>query len=396
MITVPTSTLENFRMQILNPNIAFSGQQQDLKISKIVKTIVIAIPSDSTGCGFIACTQPLTYLNSVFGKSGTFNMLITPSLILQHDILMKARTLFIQRAMDPNVVPYYKEYKNLQSKFGYKMVYTIDDWVFKAENGETIPTYNFGNVGITDAVREACIEIMKLCDLITSPSKYLLDYITNTLKVNVPTKYVPNTIAQYFFGSKRKKPITEKIQKPKILYSGSPCHWHDGLKLYGDWEGAWYEWLNKAIRDNKISYTAMGGCPWFLQDVKNKIKVVDWKNSFEFHKPIIDVRPDFMIGPLVTNYFNASKSDIKYIEACAAGSLFIGDVFSDSTLKSPYEDCIVKLPNKKTVKDIEDCIEFYSYPENYNKVIKAQYDMLIRDGRYLESDINVKTWTDIL
>jgi len=396
MLTVPTSTLENFRTQILNPNIPFSGQQQEANIQKINKTIVLALPSDTTGCGFIACTQPLTYLNSQFGKSGNFNLMVSPTLVFQHDILMQTRTLFIQRAMNPALINHYKEYKNLQSKFGYKMVYTIDDWVFKAPNGETIPDYNFGKPGITDAVREACIEVMKLCDLITSPSKYLLEYITNELKINVPTKYIPNSVAQYFFGSKRKKPIAEKIQKPKFLYSGSPCHWHDGLKLYGDWEGAWFEWLIKAIKDDKITYTAMGGCPWFLNEVRNKIKVVEWKNSFEFHKPILDYKPDFMVGPLVTNYFNASKSDIKYIEACAVGALFIGDTFSDSQLKSPYEDCVVKIPNKKTVKDIEHLVEFYSYPENYNKAVKSQYDMMIRDGRYLESDKNIQNWTSIV
>jgi hypothetical protein len=46
---------------------------------------------------------------------------------------------------------------------------------------------------------------------------------------------------------------SDKIEKLKVIYSGSPTHWHEGKKLLGDWgSGAWLEFIKKQTFDNKI------------------------------------------------------------------------------------------------------------------------------------------------
>ena len=396
MNILPTSNIEGFKKQLANPNTQIRVDNQESQIAKIQKNLVIASPSDSTGCGNIRTVFPMTYLNALYGKTNKFSMLITPMPIYQSDILMRTRTIYIQRWFDRMYIDRMRQYKEMQSKFGYKIIYEIDDFIWYGDReGEIIPSYNFGSEGISKQVGIDTIEIMNMADLITVSSEFIGKYIKETHNVKPPTYFLPNVVNQFFWGSSRKRPIKEKIARPKVLYSGSQCHYHSGKKMLGDFEGLWYDWLIKAIKDNKIEFCVMGGCPWFLEEVKNKIKIVEWVNSFSYHQPIKDFKPDIMIGPLVENYFNASKSDIKYIEACAAGAAFIGSVFTKG-LPSPYDKAFLKVPQSGTAQDIQNLVDYVCQPNNYNDVLKMQYDMLQIDGRYMESEKNIQHWISVL
>lgn len=395
--TLPTSDITRFRQHILNRNIDHGVSQQAPSLAKIDKNIVMAHSSDYGGCYFYRVSQPLNYLHGLFAKENHMHVILSNPLIMQHDILLRARSLFLQRLMHPDNVRQIKHLKDLQSKYGFKLIYEIDDYVFSGKDeGEEIPKYNMGRDGITLPIQTACIDIMKMCDLITAPSQFLLDYITKNLGVNVPTFFLPNVAAQYAWGTQRKRPITEKIKVPKILVASSPCHYSNEKKLYGDFEGAWYEYLIKNVRENKIQLTVMGGLPWFLDSIKHKIKVIDWVNSYQHSQAVMGCRTDFLVAPLIENYFNASKSDIKYVEASSSGNLFVGSVFSSGKLSSPYNKCPVTVSDKCSVKDIEDTIDRYSEPDEYNRILKIQYEWMKSEGRYLESSKNVERWTSIL
>lgn len=396
MTSLPTSDLEGFKKQLKNPNQPVETKKQEAKIMKVQKNLVIACPSDTTGCGNIRTVFPMTYLNSIYGRSGKFSMLISPYPIYQNDILMRTRTLYLQRWFDKSYIDRMRQYKDQQSKYGYKIIYEIDDFIWYGDReGELIPSYNFGSEGISKQVGLDTIEIMNMADLITVSAEFLGKYVKETHGVKPPTYFLPNVVNQYFWGSARKRPIKDKIVRPKVLYSGSQCHYHSGKKMLGDFEGMWYEWLIKSIKENKIDFCVMGGCPWFLEEVRDKIKIIEWVNSFSYHQPIKDFRPDIMIGPLVENYFNASKSDIKYIESCAAGAAFIGSVFSKG-LPSPYDKVFLKVPTNGTSQDIQNMVDYVCQPDNYNMVLKNQYDMLHIEGRWMESEKNIQHWTNIL
>ena len=396
MNILPTSNIEGFKKQLASPNTQIKVDSQESQIAKIQKNLVIASPSDSTGCGNIRTVFPMTYLNALYGKTNRFSMLVTPMPIYQHEILMRTRTIYIQRWFDKSYIDRMKQYKDIQSKYGYKLIYEIDDFIWYGDReGELIPSYNFGSEGISKQVGADTVEIMNMADLITVSSEFIGQYIKETQKVKPPTYFLPNVVNQFFWGSARKRPIKEKIVRPKVLYSGSQCHYHSGKKMLGDFEGLWYDWLIKSIKDNKIEFCVMGGCPWFLEEVKNKIKIVEWVNSFSYHQPIKDFKPDIMIGPLVENYFNASKSDIKYIEACAAGAAFIGSVFTKG-LPSPYDKAFLKVPATGTAQDIQNLVDYVCEPDTYNKVLKMQYDMLQIEGRWMESEQNIQHWINVL
>lgn len=393
---IPTSNFEIFRQQLLNPNKSFEISNQEGKIMKVQKNLVISYVSDSTGCGHIRNIFPMTYLNSLFGKTGRFNIIISPIMLFQHDILIRTRSIFFQRTMAPGHMQAVKMYKDNQSKYGYKMVYDIDDFIWDGPDvGETIPDYNFGKDGITPEVQKSSLDIMNEMDIVCASTDFLGQYIRDhgVTKPKVITVY--NAVPQYFWGPHRKRPIKEKIKKPRVIYTGSPTHYNNMKKLKGDWENAWTEWVITNVERGKIDFCCMGGLPFFFEGIKNKIKIVDWVNSYQYHLPVKDYRADIGIAPLVPNYFNYSKSDIKHIEYCSLGILSIGTVFTNGK-PSPYDNNLLKVTNDCSVQDINQLVDEYTEPENYNKIIKQQYEILDKTGRWMESEKYVKMLTEIL
>ena len=397
LITLPTSDIAVFKQQLMQPNIGQKLSETLPSLQKLQKNLVIASSSDRAGCAFYRVSQPLNYINNLFSKEGNLEVILSNPIIFQHNILMKTKSFFLQRLMSGPHLQEIRQLKELQKKYGYKLIYELDDFIFSGSDiGECIPEYNNGGETITEAVRNCCIESIKLCDLVTSPSEFLLSYITNNLKINVPTFYLPNCAAQYSWGNQRKKPITEKIKIPKILVASSPCHYSNQKKLAGDFQGAWKEYLIRGVRENKISLTIMGGCPWFLENLRDRITVLEWVNSYQYSSAVLKCKTDFMVAPLQENFFNASKSDIKMVEASASGNLFVGSSFTNPKLPSPYQSCPVTIPHNCSVSDIENIIDHYSEPEEYNRILKIQYEWMRTEGRYLESAKNIQRWTSIL
>jgi len=142
--------------------------------------------------------------------------------------------------------------------------------------------------------------------------------------------------------------------------------------------------------------TVMGGLPYFFSGIKNKIKVIDWVSSFDYHNVVKNQRADIIIGPLVCNEFNRAKSDVKYIESCACSAPFIGTVFKGDDNPSPYDSCFLKVMEDCTVDDIEEIVEKLREPEFHNDIKNRQFDMLEREGRWTESADYIRKWLSII
>jgi len=399
MTQIPTSNYEVFRQHIMNPNKPFELSVQDGNVMKVQKNLVLSLVSDSTGVGYVRNVIPMTYLNSVFGKTGRFNLLLSPIMIFQHDILLRSRSILFQRTMNPQQIQAVQMYKDNQAKYGYKMIYDVDDFIWEGEDkGESIPDYNFGKAGINKEVQQAALTIMNMMDTVCVSTKFLGDYIRSHGVDKPEIKVVNNVVGKYFWGPQRKKPIKNKLTKPRIIYTGSPTHWNQEKKLKGDVENAFCEFIIKNVMDNKIEYTQMGGLPFFFECIANKIKVIDWVNTYQYPQVIRESRPDFSIGPLVPNYFNYSKSDLKAIESYAYGAVFIGSTWNGTEFEknpSPYDDCPVNVPYNITVEELDRQFWELTEPDNYNRIIKQQYEILDNTGRWLESEKYINMMTQI-
>lgn len=409
---IPTSNLEQFKDQLNNPNRHHANfgmpgaNHHGQKIVKIHRNLVISFSSDASGCGHIRNIFLMTYLNAVFAKPNIMRTVTLPFFHYQHEMLMQARTLFFPRTMSEQYLQAVRRYKDMQARYKYKMVYDIDDFVWNGEKeGEKIPEYNFGSRNIPKTVVDTVVSIMDMMDLICVSTEFLKKYITETLGIKKDIMVLPNVVPRYFYGPNRRAPITEKLTKPRFVYTGSPTHYDNDNKLKGDFDNAWLEFILKNVTDGKIEFMVMG-CqptrdrgivpPWFFDPIKSKIKMVPWLNSYQYHLPIQEFRPDFSFAPLVPNYFNYSKSDIRYIETCAFGAVFMGTSPFENGMPSPYDNVIVKIPEKCTVAEIEDRVfNDLCHPAIFNKVITDQYDYINREGRWLESRKNIDLLTKI-
>ncbi len=406
---LPTSSMDQFKDQLNNPNRHYANygvpgaNSAGNKIIRVQRNLIVSFSSDTTGCGHIRNIFLMTYLNAVFAKSKVLRTAILPFFYYQHEMLMQARTLFFPRTMSSEYLVAVRRYKDMQPRYRYKMVYDIDDFVWQGTDaGEHIPDYNFGSRTIPTTVIETVTAIMGMMDTICVSTNFLKSYISEKLGVKTPIVVLPNSVPRYFYGPNRREPIKERIKKPKFIYTGSPTHYDIERKMLGDFDNAWLEFIIKNVKDDKIEFTMMG-ChpspqgvivPWFLDSIKNKIHTVGWLNSYQYHLPILEYKPDFSIAPLVPNYFNYSKSDIRYIETCAFGAIFMGSTFTNG-MPSPYDNTVVKFPDNCTVKDIEDKVSELCEPEAFNKIITDQYDYLDREGRWLECEKYVNLMTKI-
>jgi hypothetical protein len=225
---------------------------------------------------------------------------------------------------------------------------------------------------------------MKMMDTVMVSTDFLGRYIASKGVDMNKIKVVHNTVAQAFWGMQRKPHIRTKLTKPRVIWSASPTHWSDEKKLAGDMDNAWLDWVKKSVVDGKIEFIQMGGCPWFFKDIEKKINVIPWLHSYQYHLAVLAARPDFGISPLVPNFFNYSKSCIKYQEYCAAGAVGIGTYFTNGQ-PSPYDVCQVKVPDNITVEKIDETFKELCEPEKYNKMLDAQYNQLVNSHWYTES-----------
>jgi len=398
-MNLPTSDIDDFKKQMQSPNTGFTETRvvEDPQLKKVQKNLVLSYNADYTGCGFIRNIIPMTYLNSVFGKTRNFQTIVTPHMIFQPDVLEKTRSILFQRTMAPSSVDVIKHYKKLQQHYRFKMVYDIDDFIWDGpEEGETIPEYNFGKPGIDKDVQDAAIENMKMMDVVCVSTQFLGDYIASRGVDKDKIQVIHNTLPAYLWGDTRVPKRTEPIKKPTIVWSASPTHWHNDNKLAGDMDNAWKEWIINAVNADKINYIQMGGLPWFFESIKDKITVIDWVNSLHYPKTIKSLNADFGIAPLVPNYFNYSKSAIKYQEYCVAGIVGIGTVF-DNGKPSPYDVSITTTSDSITVDEIDDLIfNKLSDPDVYNNIIDRQYQQIIDENWTTESAAYINKLTSIL
>ena len=314
--------LEDFKRDIDNQEKVGYTFERGTDTVKIQKNILLSFVSDSAGCGHIRNVFPMEYLNSIYARTAKLMTMVAPLFIWQDDILLRTKAILFQRQMSKNHYEQVLKYKELQSQLGFKMVYDIDDFIWgknELQGGtkeDGVPSYNFGWRGITDEVKEYSVKIMKLMDLITVTSPFLKYYINEVLQVDVKVEIVPNSIPMFFWGNTRKADRKTPIVKPRILYTGSPTHYHNGDKLEGDFDNSYKEYIIKNVNNGTIDFTCMGDCPFFFESIKDKITNIPWLNSYKYHLGVKSSKADIMIGPLVPNHFNYSKSYIKYQESC--------------------------------------------------------------------------------
>ncbi len=165
------------------------------------------------------------FLTNHLNLTGVADSCEITKMILDKNFYKDVTCITLQRQASTDQKRFMEYLKSMQGEFGFKMIYEVDDVVFREE----IPDYNASKHGFdNDEVRQNCIDMINLCDEVTVTCKYMRDlYIEKTGKKEITV--IPNFMPYWWIGHQfNYKQICDNLEKhkkkPRIVYAGSGAH----------------------------------------------------------------------------------------------------------------------------------------------------------------------------
>jgi len=273
--------------------------------------------ADLSGCGHWRILWPEQVINATgVGISHSLTAMVSDPRFYKGIKAVK-----LQRQASSAQLQFLKFLKQIQQEAGFKIIYEVDDVVFK----EDIPDYNkFKFAFDTEEIRSNCVEMINLVDEVTVTCPYMRDLYkkrTGQEKISVVPNFVPDFwMGNKFNGRKVVDSFDKNKKKPRILYTGSGAHYDVDNKVAGkdDFEGV-RDYVRATV--DKYQWVFVGAYPPQLADLvtSGKIEFYRWQNLLQYPQFIANLNAQLMVAPLQNNSFNKAKSDIKFIEACTLG-----------------------------------------------------------------------------
>lgn len=287
-------------------------QPRELSLPRYVNYL-----ADYSGCGFWRILWPENLINA----TGVGCSTSLTAMVFDPRWYTGVKCIKVQRQASNDQREFVKYLKSIQPQHGFKLVYEVDDVVFR----EDIPDYNkFKFAFDNDEIRNNCIEIINLCDEVTVTCDYMRKlYQERTGKKEITV--IPNFVPYSWMGHQYNKNriwsnYDNNKKKPRVLYTGSGAHYDVDNKNGGvDDFSHVVELVKKTV--DKYQWVFVGAFPPpLLPYVQNKkIEFHNWQSLADYPDFINSLNAQVMIAPLLDNSFNRSKSDIKFIEACVLG-----------------------------------------------------------------------------
>ena len=312
-----------------------------------------AVPMDRFACGRYRILYPAMNMYNVskmtISNPGTFRY-------------YGQEWIFTQRICGEKTL---KSLLDFKKQYGVKFCIDYDDIVWKA-----LPDYNKCAINWEDNRKGMELYLNEVADKVTCTNEFLKKDLTQFVdesKIIV----MPNCLDYNRWRFDYYKP-DDKIT---FFYAGSPTHYTKGDT--GDFGKGLVHYLsNKELNIQGIK-------PDFLRvkEVYPWVDIDDYPIAFANNA----LKSKFVIAPLVDNYFNKCKSDLKYIESCAVGRVCLVSDFPDcpySAVAHEYQ----KIPLNSTATAINYIVERAN--EHYDEIIEHQYKVLnerwLKRDKYLE------------
>jgi len=344
---------------------------------------VLQYAADMSGCGFWRMMWPEHLLNAKQKIVSTTTTIMNNS----EAFYAPLKAVRIQRQATAPQLEFVKYMKQLQARYGFRLIYEIDDVVFH----EDIPDYNkFKFAFESEEVRNNILQIMSLCDEITVTNEYMRDYFrrkTGKREITTIPNFVPKWwMGQYFNPQRNYDLLLKHKKKPRILYAGSGAHFDVDNKVQGKDD---FEDIAKHIIDTRHKYTwiFMGAAPLSLVPYikTGEIEFHPWQDLYDYPQKIYDLEVQMLVAPLQDNEFNRCKSDIKFIEACCYGlPIACQDIIT-------YKDASIKF---KTGEEMMQLIEETLKRTNTYKD-RGHHYRKIADRRFLELPENHDCYVEL-
>lgn len=287
-------------------------QPKELSLPRYVNYL-----ADYSGCGFWRILWPELLINSEgYGCSQS-----QTAMIFDPRWYQGVKCVKVQRQASNDQKEFVKYLKSIQKECGFKIIYEVDDVVFK----EDIPDYNkFKFAFDNDEIRNNCIEIINMCDEVTVTCDYmrkLYQERTGKQEITVVPNFVPyHWMGHYFNRQKIWDNYDKNKKKPRVLYTGSGAHYDVDNKNGGIDD---FSHVLDVVRNtiDKYQWIFVGSFPPPLLSLvqSRQIEFHPWQSLNKYPEFIASLNAQVMIAPLQDNTFNNSKSDIKFIEACVLG-----------------------------------------------------------------------------
>ena len=273
--------------------------------------------ADYSGCGFWRILWPEQFINAEgLGCSTSLT-----AMIFDPRWYTGVKSVKVQRQASNDQKEFIKHLKNIQREHGFKIIYEVDDVVFR----EDIPDYNkFKFAFDNDEIRNNCIEIINMCDEVTVTCDYMRKlYQKRTGKKEITV--IPNFVPYGWMGHQYNKQqiwhnYDKNKRRPRVLYTGSGAHYDVDNKNGGIDD---FSHVLDVVRNtiDKYQWVFVGAFPPPLAHYvqSGQIEFHQWQSLNNYPSFIASLNAQVMIAPLQDNSFNNSKSDIKFIEACVLG-----------------------------------------------------------------------------
>jgi len=231
------------------------------------------------------------------------------------------KSITLQRQAAPHQKQFFEFLKAIQPECGFKLIYEVDDVVFKEE----IPDYNASKHGFDcDMIRQNCVDMINMADDVTVTCEYMKNLYmekTGQQKITVVPNFMPYWWIGHQYNYRRIIEAYDKNKKkPRIVYAGSGAHF-DMKNQNGQQDD--FSHVLKFIIDNvgKYQFVFIGAFPPPLHPfiLSKQIEFHPWKNLMEYPTFLSSLNAQLFLAPLMDNPFNRSKSDIKFIEAAQLG-----------------------------------------------------------------------------
>lgn len=273
--------------------------------------------ADYGGCGFWRMIWP-EFLMNVYNKACMSGL---TQMILDLRFYNGIKAIRMQRQATPVQNSFVKELKKAQKELGFRLIYEVDDIVFK----DDIPDYNRCKEAFVDqSIIDSILSIMQEMDEITVTCDYMKEYYqhkTGNKNITVVPNYAPKFWLDRFYNKERIQKLYEKNKKrPRVLYSGSGTH-VDVLNKT-NFNDDFSHVVNDIIKARKKFKFVWKGC--FPLAVKpyidnGEMEFINWSSLHDYPKGLVDTECNVAFAPLIDNVFNRSKSNIKMIESGALG-----------------------------------------------------------------------------
>lgn len=195
-------------------------------------------------------------------------------------------------------------------------------------------------------------QAIKLADIVTVSTEQILNFYSYLNKTII---IIPNAWNDYNYPFKK-----IEQQKKLIQWRGSQTHRQDLLSCAKDI-------FDIAEKYSEWAWSFFGNDVWYMTDKIKNVFQMDEKDIIEYNRYLSNVHPAVWMVPLVSNDFNACKSNLAWIEATYAGAACLAPDIEYHDVKAQFDRPGVALYNTQNPESFKYQFEKLLNNESYRK-----------------------------